>query len=285
MKRYEVAVIGLGTMGSFLAMELALRKASVVGFDQFTPPHHEGSHSGETRVFHTAYYEHPSYPPLAMRSGSLSDRLGDEIGTQLLTRTGLLSMGSEESEIVLGIRRSAALHQIPILSLSSNEISRRYPALRPPDDFMGLLEETAGWIDVDVSLRETLKRAKLLGADLRFQTPVLGWEANTNEVRVKTKVQELVARRLVITAGPWALMLLRDLQLPLEIKRKTLAWFDPLVPEHFREGSLPIFAFATHFFYGFPNIWEKGVKVGLHEGGDIIAAMPVRAVTTQDLDP
>src|SRR5262249_29788495 len=116
-------------------------------------------------------------------------------------------------------------------------------------------------------------------------TPVLGWEANTNEVRVKTKVQEFVARRLVITAGPWALMLLRDLQLPLEIKRKTLVWFDPLVPEHFREGSLPIFAFATHFFYGFPNIWEKGLKVGLHEGGDIIAAMPARAVTTQDLDP
>jgi sarcosine oxidase len=285
MKPYDVAVIGLGSMGSFLAMELAARKALVVGFDQFNPPHHEGSHSGETRVFRTAYYEHPSYTPLAVRSGFLWDRLGHDIGKRLLTRTGLLSMGPEDSEIILGIQESAVLHRIPILRFSSNEIAKRYPALRPPDNFMGLLEETAGWIDVDVSLQETLRRAKLLGADLHLESTVLGWEASNNEVRLKTEFQEFVARQLVITAGPWASLLLRDLNLPLKIRRKILAWFDPLVSEPFREGTLPIFAFAPNFFYGFPNIRGKGVKVGLHEGGDTVATIPVRPVSAADLEP
>jgi monomeric sarcosine oxidase len=285
MTPYDVAVIGLGSMGSFLVRELAVRKVSVVGFDQYAPPHHEGSHSGETRVFRTAYYEHPSYTPLAVHSGFVWDRLGEEIGKPVFNRTGLLSMGPEDSGIILGIRKSAALHRIPILSFSSDEISKQYPALRPPDNFVGLLEETAGWIDVEVSLQETLKRAKVLGANLHLETPVLGWERGDGQVRVKTKSQDFVARQLVITAGSWSSLLLRNLSLPLKIKRKILAWFDPLVPEYFKEGTLPIFAFATDFFYGFPNIWGKGVKVALHEGGDTVAALPVSPATTRDLDP
>jgi sarcosine oxidase len=42
-------------MGSFAAVELARRGFSVVGFDQFTPPHGRGSHSGSTRVYRIAY--------------------------------------------------------------------------------------------------------------------------------------------------------------------------------------------------------------------------------------
>lgn len=37
-KHYDVAVIGIGTMGSFAAAELSKRGFTVAGFDQFTPP-------------------------------------------------------------------------------------------------------------------------------------------------------------------------------------------------------------------------------------------------------
>ena len=60
---FDVAVIGLGTMGTFACLELARRGQRVIGFDQFSPPHDRGSHSGETRVFRTAYAEHPDYVP------------------------------------------------------------------------------------------------------------------------------------------------------------------------------------------------------------------------------
>jgi len=283
MKPYDVAVIGLGTMGSFLAMELASRKVSVVGFDQYTPPHHEGSHSGETRVFRTAYYEHSNYTPLAQRSGLLWERLGERVGRPVLHRTGLLSMGPEQSEIISGIRRSARLHQLSILSLSADEIRRNYAALCPPDNFLGLLEPAAGWIDVDVSLREVLRLAELGGADLYLEAPVLGWKCSNGQIQVKTKSQDFVARQLVITAGPWASLLLRELNLPLLIRRKILAWFDPFQPALFKVGALPMFAFATRFFYGFPNIWGKGVKVAEHVSGDAVATLPASPATAHDL--
>jgi sarcosine oxidase len=286
MKSYDVAIIGLGTMGSFTALELARRHVSVAGLDQFAPPHHRGSHSGETRVFRMAYYEHPDYVPLAQRSGLLWDGLSQEFGTTLLTRSGMLSMGPEESEIIFGIRQSSRLHSLEVETLSASEIRSRFPAFQPQDDFVGLLEKTAGWIDADASIQYALKQAKDLGAELILDNPVLGWECRDNQLRLKTEREDLLARELIITAGAWANQVLRDLGLPLTVKRKVLAWFDPLQPEQFEEEKIPIFAFAPNLFYGFPNIGGRGVKVGEHLGGNLIHDLnvPVRPPSSEDLD-
>lgn len=69
MPGYDVAIIGLGAMGSFTALELARRGASVIGFDRFSPPHQKGSHGGETRAFRTIYTEHPDYEQVLFGAG------------------------------------------------------------------------------------------------------------------------------------------------------------------------------------------------------------------------
>src|SRR5205809_5330992 len=199
MNSYDVAIIGLGTMGSFTALELARRQVSVVGLDQFAPPHPRGSHSGETRVFRIAYYEHPDYVPLAQRSGLLWDGLSQEFGATLLTRSGMLSMGQEESELISGILKSSRLHNLDVETLSVTEIRRQFPALQPPHDFVGLLEKSAGWIDADGSIRLGLRRARDLGARLILDNPVLEWESEGNQVTLKTARESLIARKLIIT--------------------------------------------------------------------------------------
>jgi sarcosine oxidase len=285
MKFYDIAIIGLGTMGSFVAMELARRRLSVAGFDQFTPPHHHGSHSGETRVFRIAYCEHPNYVPLAQRSGLFWERLSEELGKPLLTRCGLLSMGPEDAEIISGIRRSAELYQLPIETLSSDEVRKRYPALQPPDHFVGLLERSAGWIDVEPAIQEALKQSRGSGADLFLETPVLSWESSKGQVVLKTKQGTVLVQKLLITAGAWACQILIDLKLPLTVKRKILTWVDPLVPEYFRPGDLPMFAFAPNFLYGFPNIGGRGVKVAEHVGGNLVGTpfLTIAPPTSEEL--
>src|SRR5260370_20874964 len=91
-RTFDVAVLGLGTMGSFACLELARRHAAVIGFDRFVPPHDRGSHSGETRVYRTVCGEHPDYVPLALRVGELWDRLGQDAGTRVLHPGGKLSI-------------------------------------------------------------------------------------------------------------------------------------------------------------------------------------------------
>jgi glycine/D-amino acid oxidase-like deaminating enzyme len=69
---------------------------------------------------------------------------------------------------------------------------------------------------------------------------------------------------LVITAGAWAGRTLQDLDLPLTVVRKLLVWVQPEQPEYFTPERFPVFAAAHDFFYGFPNIRDRGVKLAIH---------------------
>lgn len=276
-KIYEVAVLGLGTMGSFTCLELARRKVSVVGVDPFDPPHERGSHTGDTRVFRIAYAEHPDYVPLGKRASYLWEQIGSETGATLLHRTGMLTMGLRGSALISGIERSAEIHGLPIEILSAAEIPERFPAFDPPPDDVGVFEREAGWVDVNASIRLALRRAEQLGAELRRNCTVVGWENDGKCFVVRTAQGSFSAQRLIVVAGAWAGRLLSDLKLPLAVQRKVLAWFDPLRPEYFAEGSFPVFAVAPNFLYGFPNT-GGGVKLSIHWEEGMQLANPTAAV-------
>src|SRR5213078_4604727 len=117
--------------------------------DRFEPPHEFGSHSGETRIYREAYAESPAYVPFVKHAGRLWDAYGEQAGEPLLTRSGMLSMGAPDSEVIAGIRRSAALHQVQVQTLSADEIRNQFPAFAPPDDHVGMFDHGAGWVDVE----------------------------------------------------------------------------------------------------------------------------------------
>lgn len=262
---FDVAVLGLGTMGAFACLELARRKAKVIGFDRFAPPHGHGSHSGDTRIYREAYAEHPDYVPIAKRAGQLWDQYGQEFGTELLRRSGLLSIGSETSPLIAGTLESAAVHSLAIERLSPAEVRARFPAFSPPPDAIGIFEPTAGWVDVNAALSIGLQQARRFGADIRLNCTVESWDKDGGHFRLRTPEGDINAARLIITAGAWASSALQDLALPFRVLRKVIVWIDPLEPDLFRPDSFPIFAVADRFFYGFPNFQGKGVKLAIHQ--------------------
>ena len=264
-KHYDVAIIGLGTMGSFTAVELAKRGLSVVGLDQFTPPHDQGSHSGGTRVYRIAYPEGTGYVQLAQRAGELWDSAAQQMGTPLLHRTGMLYMGRPSEPFLRSIEESATTNHLQVEALTAAEVHHRYPAFEIPEDHSGIFDPQAGWLDVDASIRSALAYAQSLGVTCLFDQRVQAWDASGGGVRVHLENGTVTASRLVITAGSWASNLLRSLELPLRVKRKVLAWFDPASPELF--AGVPVFTFAENSIYGFPHLPGIGVKMAEHEGG------------------
>jgi sarcosine oxidase len=286
-KHFDVAIIGLGAMGSFAAVELARRGFSVVGFDQFTPPHGRGSHSGSTRVYRIAYPEGTGYVQLAQHAGALWDQATEQLGTQLLHRTGMLYMGIPGQRFIQEIEESASTNRLQVETLSADEVERRYPAFQLEEDYVGIFDAQAGWIDVDASISSSLALAQELGVECVFDQPVLGWDASGSEARVHLQNATMTAATLVVTAGAWTGNLLRSLKLPLAVKRKVIAWFDPVVPELFAADRIPVFTFAENAIYGFPNVPGWGVKVAEHAGGSYLADAdsPVLPPGPADLDP
>jgi sarcosine oxidase len=196
-------------------------------------------------------------------------------------------MGPPGEPLMRKVAESASTNRLQVEKLSSSEIYRRYPAFEIPGDYTGLFDPQAGWLDVDAAIASSLAHARSLGVECHFDQQVKAWDATATEVRVHLEKETVTVSSLVITAGAWAADLLSSLRLPLTVKRKVFAWFDPLAPELFAAGRLPVFAFADHWSYGFPIMPGLGVKMALHAGGDYLpyAGGAVAPPGPADLDP
>ena len=162
---YDAIVLGVGGMGSAAAFELARRGRRVLGLEQFALGHDRGSSHGHTRIIRKAYYEHPDYVPLVLRAYDRWRDLEQRRGRTLLTERPCLSIGRPDGELIAGVRESAEQHDLPVEPLDAAALRRRFPAFRFSDDYVGLLEHSAGFLYVDDCVHAYAEEARQLGAD------------------------------------------------------------------------------------------------------------------------
>ncbi len=132
-------------------------------------------------------------------------------------------------------------------------------------------EPRAGMLAPEQCIAAHLALARDHGGELRFDEPALRWEPDGAGVRVFTARGEYRARHLVISAGAWVNSLLPGLNLPFQVERQTLFWFEPRGDSaDFEPERCPIHLWqfdGSRFFYGFPFLGD-GVKVAFHHAGE-----------------
>jgi sarcosine oxidase len=283
---FDVIVVGLGGMGSAAACRLAQRGARVLGLEQFAPGHVRGSSYGQTRIIRKAYYEDPAYVPLVCRAYEGWYDLEQRQGKHLLTECPCLSVGPPDSRVLTGVLRSAQEHGLPVESLSAADLVARYPPFRLPPDCAGVLERSAGFLYVDDCVAAHAAEARRQGAELRYQEPVLAWEAGPGGVSVRTAAGRYAAARLVLTAGPWAGQLLGRRGACLSVMRQVVLWFGAADLAAFRRDTFPIFIAETPggHFYGIPAVDANGVKVARHYGAPELPGPDAIARDVTDAD-
>ena len=285
---YDVIVVGLGAMGSATLYHLAKRGIRVLGLEQFSPLHDRGSSHGDSRIIRETYFEHPLYVPLVQRAHELWRSLEEASGKRLLTVDGGLMIGPPDGTVVTGTLRSAREHNLPHEILSPEEVAKRFPAFSVVVDVVAVLDPRAGYLDPEACTKAHIDLAAREGAATHFNERVLAWDADDDVVRVVTEAGEYVSEKLVLTAGSWINSLLGELQLPLEIERQTVSWFEPPAPAaNYQSSRFPIYAYEFKpgvICYGFPKL-AKGVKASvMHEGRVFRSPEEIdRAVTEADV--
>ncbi len=273
---YDAIVVGLGAHGSAAAYHLAKRGQDVLGFDRFARGHTLGSSGGLSRIIRLSYYEHPDYVPLLRRAWDLWRELEGESGETLLTQTGGLYLGPPDGELVAGALASAKQHGLAHEMLDATQLRKRWPVFEIENDWVGLLDEQAGWLAPERCIETHLRMAERNGATLRFAEPVTGWKRDGDGVRVTTGQSVYRAKRLVLTAGAWMSDLVAELAPHLWVERNVLFWFEPL-GRTAEFAALPVWIMedvqrregfpAYRMYYGFPYDAEHGLKLaGLHFG-------------------
>jgi monomeric sarcosine oxidase len=246
------------------------RGQRVLGLERFTPGHARGSSHGETRIIRQAYFESPDYVPLLRRTYALWDALEARTGMTLRAQTGGLFVGRAETNVVAGTLASAKRWNLAHEVYDAPALRRRFAAITPLDDEIGVFEAIAGALFPEAGVRAHLQVAAEDGAELRFDTQVTGWDAGDANVWVAlddgTHVE---ASRLAICAGPWFAKIAPDLHIALRVERNVQFWFTPLDRTAVAPNRLPVYAVEREgapLFYGFPDFGE-GAKIARHGSG------------------
>eukprot|EP00531_Pseudo-nitzschia_arenysensis_P010968 CAMPEP_0116149614 /NCGR_PEP_ID=MMETSP0329-20121206/19066_1 /TAXON_ID=697910 /ORGANISM="Pseudo-nitzschia arenysensis, Strain B593" /LENGTH=425 /DNA_ID=CAMNT_0003645989 /DNA_START=70 /DNA_END=1347 /DNA_ORIENTATION=+ len=243
---YDAIVVGLGGVGSFALRSLSKTHEStkVLGLERFHIGHEFGSSHGGTRLYRHAYFEHPNYVPLCLKSTEIFQELtewkrnADKNAIPLLEECGVLVVSdggkSNNYELIERCAESAKLFGIPTESMDTKDLRSNYGKCFqiPPDgnQYKGLLESGAGFVRPELALRYALDEAIENGAEIQEGVAVesiLPAENDSSTYTIETSDGSTYRTKgVIVSAGAWASKLLPELDECLTVTRQVQAWFE-----------------------------------------------------------
>ncbi|RXT03640.1 N-methyl-L-tryptophan oxidase [Ammoniphilus sp. CFH 90114] len=277
-------------MGMAAGYYLAKRGVRTILLDANDPPHIEGSHHGETRLYRYTYQDQRPYVPLALRALDLWKELEAEASEKILDQTGVLSIAVDGPSSLESKLEAARAFSLSVERYSREEILKRWPGFTLPEIAEGILETRAGILSPEKAIQSYRKLAIQEGAVIHPHTRIENITYHNNGVTVQAKDQTFTADKLLISSGAGNTRLLQELELPLKVMRKAVGWFST-EGEKFRSPNFPGFVITkgTTDYYGFPDMDGAGLKIGRHDGGqqvqfgDVIPPFGSFAEDEQDL--
>ena len=295
--KYDTIVLGLGAMGSAAVYQLAKRGNTVLGIDQFSPPHIYGSSHGDTRITRQAIGEGEQYTPLALRSYEIWEELEKETGKKLLEKCGglIISSGAKTAinhvehffENTIAVAEKFNIkHEI----LSAEQIRDRFPQFNIQDNESGYYEPEAGFLRPEECIGVQLELAERSGADINKNEKVISFSEENDTVHVKTDKGEYEANKLIVSAGPWIPTFLdEEYSKYFKVIRQVLYWFDIKGSvDQYTPDRFPIFIWELQGnkqgMYGFPAIDgdHGGIKIASEQYETTTTADTVNREVTQE---
>ena len=288
---YDLIVVGLGAAGAATVYQAAKRGASVLGIDQYSPPHALGSSHGDTRITRVAIGEGEQYVPLVRRSHQIWREVEALTGEELLTVTGGLVISSPArratthvpdffEKTLAAAKRFSIEHEM----LGAADLRGLFPQFNVSDNEVGYYEPGAGIVRPEACIRAQLTLAAELGAGLRRNERVVDLAEESGIVHVRTDAAEYSAREVVVAAGAWLPEFVDpDLARLFTVTRQVMYWFEVEAPiEQYAAPDFPVWIWelqdASHVIYGFPALdgAAGGIKIATEQYLETTTAKDVR---------
>src|SRR3954468_7896828 len=220
---YDAILVGGGAIGTAAARTLAQRGRHTLLLERFDIAHARGSSGGPTRIFRLTY-DHPEYVRMARLALDAWHELEDAADERLLITTAGLDIGPEGRSSATALEAAGE----PFAYLAPDAVRERWPAVRVDADDEVFVQEDAGVIMSERTVRAQARLAAAAGVTILERTPVERIEATGIEATVHTAADTYRAPIVVVTAGPWAAPLLRTagLDLPLVPSLEQVTYFE-----------------------------------------------------------
>ena len=232
-------------MGSATARALARAGRDVALYEQFRIGHNRGSSHGRSRIVRLAYPD-VEFVELAKESFVGWRELEQESGQDLLELNGLLELVVDRGQGSSEALDAVGAEYVLLEPVTARE---RWP-VGVPDGWSALFQPEAGIVRADLAHRAFVDSARANGARI------------DEETRIQS-LDDVDARAIVVTAGPWVTQFFPDL--PVRVTRETV--------EYFRREGVPLPSVVQldpvtrgHAMYSLHDPLH-GLKAGVHHAG------------------
>jgi len=262
---HDVAVIGSGVFGAWIAYSLRKSGASVLLLDAYGPANARASSGGESRIIRMGYGADEIYTRWSLRALPLWKALFAEAGRpELFQQTGVLWIAHEKYQYALDTLAALQEHKIPHERLSLLGLRKHYPQITFDEDAWGIFEPESGVLMARRAVQTVVEQARKIGVEYR-DAAVLAPDSASNKIKfLKTTDGETVsAGAFIFACGPWLgkifPQVLGDRIFP---SRQEIFFFGvPPGETRFARPALPTWLYLKDEFYGMPDLESRGFKV------------------------
>lgn len=274
MQQFDVAVVGMGALGSAAAYHLARKGARTVAFEQFELGHVRGASHDTSRIIRTSYGS-PQYVRLAQASYRDWADFEAVSGERLTTVTGGLIFIPTDgpfaaSDFVTSLDAAGVPHEL----LSPAQVHARWPQFSLPANVETIYTPDSGIVHAARSVASLQMHARARGVDIRDRTPVLSLTPDETGVIVHTETGDVHVGKVVLAADAWTNALLAPLgaEIPLITMQEQVTYFKPRDAESFDRDRFPVWIWEDEqCFYGFPTYGEPTIKAARDRSDNLMS--------------
>jgi sarcosine oxidase len=268
-KTYDVAVIGAGVFGAWIAYRLQQAGRSVVVLDAYGPGNSRASSGGESRVIRMGYGADEIYTRWSIRSLEMWKSFFDQIHQKLFHPTGVLWMARDGDEYASKTIAMLEKLSVPFEKMSRPELEKRYPQISFGPVTWGLLEPKSGALMARRCVLAVAEQAVALGATYlteAVETP----RAKGRLTAVKTRSgNSISAGAFVFACGPWLPKIFPELLANriYPTRQEVLFFGPPVGNSQFTYPAMPVWIDFGDEVYGVPDLENRGFKIALDRHG------------------
>jgi glycine/D-amino acid oxidase-like deaminating enzyme len=284
---YDVAVVGAGVFGAWIALTLQEAGRRVVLIDAYGPGNARSSSGGETRVIRMGYGDKEIYSRWSLRSLEMWKALLRRSGrSRFFQESGVLWMAREEDPLTLQSLETLRELGIPHQRLLRPELEERWPQVDFGPVTWAIHEPESGFLMAFHTVQEVARRAEGLGAGSLVARVARPPKTGGRLDALTTERHERISAGVYVFAcGAWLGKLFPQLLGErFFVTRQEVFYFGPPPGDgRFAVGQIPVWADFAEEIYGLPAFKGRGFKVALDRHGPPVDPDSVeRVVTSED---
>lgn len=272
---FDVAVMGAGVFGAWIAYQLRRSGAEVLLIDAYGPANSRASSGGESRIIRMGYGQDEIYTRMAQRSFTSWQELFAGINRpQLFQQTGVLWLAREHDSYCEATLSTFQQNNVRFERLEQGELKRRYPQLELDQISWGILEPDSGILMARQAVQAVVTEAQAAGVTYlaaAIRSPQTGHENGAAKLAsiTATSGQEIVAGKFIFACGPWLPKLFPELLAELiRVTRQEVFFLGvPAGAHRFNSPDMPTWMDINELIYCLPNLDNRGFKIAIDKHG------------------